>query len=103
METGRLLSESARTATVSSRESMGPTRPFSRGVTVLLQIALVAVVLAVLPFKLFELDRYFVPKELVLHVAALGAAVFLLARGRYLKLDAADLLLAFFLIWSASA
>ena len=72
----------------------------SRGITVLLQIALVAVVLAVLPFKLFELDRYFVPKELVLHVAALGAAVFLLPRGRSLTLDAADLLLAFFLMWS---
>ena len=81
----------------------GPVRPMSRGVTVLLQIALVAVVLAVLPFKLFELDRYFVPKELVLHVAALGAAVFLLARGRSLKLDAADLLLALFLVWSIAS
>ena len=75
----------------------------SRGVTIVLQIALVAVVLAVVPFKLFELDRYFVPKELVLHVAALGAAVLLLARGRSLRLDAADTLLAFFLIWSIAS
>ena len=75
----------------------------SLGVTILLQVALVAVVLAVLPFKLFELDRYFVPKELVLHAAALGAAVFLLARGRSMKLDAADLLLGFFLIWSITS
>src|SRR6266849_6537701 len=98
METGQLLSASARTATVSSRESVGPARPFSRGVTVLLQIALVAVVLAVLPFKLFELDRYFVPKEVVLHLAALGAIVLLVARGRSFQLDAADLLLALFLV-----
>ena len=75
----------------------------SRGVTIVLQIALVAVVLAVVPFKLFELDRYFVPKELVLHVAALGAAVLLLARGRAVRLDAADTLLAFFLIWSIAS
>src|SRR5438105_5310424 len=100
MESGQLLSSPARLPTARPDDAAGPPRAMSRGITVLLQIALVAVVLAVLPFKLFELDRYFVPKELVLHVAALGAAIFLLPRGRSLTLDAADLLLAFFLMWS---
>ena len=35
-----------------------------------LSIGTVAVVVAALPYKVFELDRYFVPKELVLHLAA---------------------------------
>jgi O-antigen ligase len=78
-------------------------RPISRAATVLLQIGLVAVVVAVLPFKVFELDRYFVPKELVLHVVALGAVVLLLARTRAMIVDAADALLAFFLIWSVAS
>src|SRR4051795_7931525 len=35
-----------------------------------LQIGAIAVVLAVTTFHAFELDRFFVPKELVLHVVA---------------------------------
>jgi O-antigen ligase len=70
---------------------------------VLLQIGLVAAVIAVLPFKVFELDRYFVPKELVLHVVAIGAVVLLLVRARPMTVDAADLLLAFFLVWSIAS
>jgi O-antigen ligase len=34
-----------------------------------------AVVLAAVPYKAFDLDRYFVPKELVLHLAALVAVI----------------------------
>ena len=71
-----------------------------RASTVLLQLGMLAVVLAVLPFKLFELERYFVPKELVLHVVALVLAVLLLARRRTTTVDAADTLLAMFLAWS---
>ena len=67
----------------------------------LLQLALLAVVLAVLPYKLFELDRYFVPKELVLHVVALPLFLLLLTRARTVRYDAADALLAIFLVWSA--
>jgi O-antigen ligase len=66
----------------------------------LLQLGLLAVVLAVLPYKLFELDRYFVPKELVLHVVALLVALLLVGRVRQVRVDAADALLAFFLIIS---
>ena len=50
---------------------------------VLVQLGAIAVVLASLPYKPFDLDRYFVPKELALHVAAVGAALCcLLPRGR---------------------
>jgi O-antigen ligase len=41
---------------------------------VLVQLGAIAVVLAALPYKIFDLDRYFVPKELALHIAAAGAA-----------------------------
>ena len=75
----------------------------SRATTVLLQLGVVAVVLAVLPFKLFELDRYFVPKELVLHTVALIAAVLLLRRARTTTVDAVDVLLVAFLVWSTAS
>src|SRR6476620_9557684 len=41
----------------------------------ILQFGAVAVVVAAAPFKAFDLDRFFVPKELVLHVVALAAAL----------------------------
>ena len=34
----------------------------NRVATVVLQLGIVAVVFAALPYKVFELDRYFVPK-----------------------------------------
>jgi O-antigen ligase len=73
----------------------------NRVATVVLQIGIVAVVFAALPYKVFELDRYFVPKEAVLHVVALVLAVLVLARARTITVDAADQLLAVFLIVSA--
>src|SRR5688572_17213358 len=77
-----------------------------RGALLVLQAGLIAVTLAVVPFKLFELDRYFVPKELALHVSAalllLLAAVALL-RKRDVTVDLPDLLLAAFLAWSVLA
>jgi O-antigen ligase len=51
----------------------------------------------------FELDRYFVPKELVLHVAALMIALVLVARRRTLSFDIVDGLIAFFLLWSVAS
>src|SRR5512132_3632319 len=68
-----------------------------------LQAGLILAVVAALPYKLFELDRYFVPKELVLHVAALLIAVLLVARRRSLSFDLADSLIALFLLWSAAS
>ena len=77
-----------------------------RAKTLLLQLGLLSVVLAVLPYKLFELDRYFVPKELALHVVALGLLALLalmFTRGRTVRYDAADALLVVFLAWSAAS
>jgi O-antigen ligase len=68
--------------------------------TALLAAGLVAVVVAALPYKLFELDRYFVPKELVLHLVALAAAM-MLVRLRDHRVDAVDAALALFIAWSA--
>lgn len=69
----------------------------------LLQAGVIAAVLVALPYKIFELDRYFVPKELVLHAAALIVAIILLLRRRVLTIDAADALFALFLVWSAAS
>jgi O-antigen ligase len=52
-----------------------------------------AAVLMVLPYRAFELDRFFVPKELALHATAVIAGVVALARARRLALTRADLLL----------
>ena len=71
--------------------------------SLLLRVGLIAVTLAVVPFKLFELDRYFVPKELVLHVTAALLLVFALVRlwrSTSVVVDLPDLLLAAFLVWS---
>src|SRR6185369_14441060 len=65
-----------------------------------LQIGAVAVVLAAVPFKAFDLDRYFVPKELVLHVCAAVSALLLIVRRNGLTLTATDLCLSAFLFAS---
>jgi O-antigen ligase len=65
-----------------------------------IQAGTLAVVLAALPYKLFELDRYFVPKEVVLHAAALLLGIGLLLRTRRFSADTADSLLAVFVGWS---
>src|ERR1041385_2215520 len=62
-----------------------------------LQIGAVAVVLAALPYKAFDLDRYFVPKELVLHIAAALTALLLITRRRRLTLSTIDVVLIAFL------
>jgi O-antigen ligase len=65
-----------------------------------LQFGAVAVVLAALPFKAFDLDRYFVPKELVLHLCAAAAGLLCISVRRRLSLTMVDALLAAFLLWS---
>src|SRR4051812_10509780 len=59
--------------------------------------------LAALPYKIFELDRYFVPKELILNVVALIIGITLVLRAREMKVDLADKLLALFLAWSLAS
>lgn len=72
-------------------------RPPSRAALVVLQVAAVAIVLAALPYQLFQLDRYTFAKELVLLAAALAASLCCLASARRLNLFAVDLLLAAYL------
>jgi len=68
-----------------------------------LQAGALAVVLAAAPYKTFDLDRFFVPKELVLHVVALVATLCCLVRARRLALGRADQLIGLFLALSVAA
>lgn len=67
---------------------------------VLLQAGAIGIVLAALPYPLFQLDRYTIPKELVLQLAAFGAALCCLAAARRLSLFMVDALLAGYLALS---
>jgi hypothetical protein len=69
------------------------------------QAGAIAVVLAALSYKTFDLDRYFVPKELVLGLTATVAALLLLAHRDAHKpaLSRVDLLLVAFLGLSAAS
>jgi len=69
-----------------------------RGVLLLLQAGALAVVLSATVYKQFELDRFFVPKELVLHVVAVLASLLCLSRARTLRLGRVDQFLAGFLV-----
>jgi O-antigen ligase len=53
-----------------------------------------------LPFKIFELDRYFVPKELVLHLVALAGAIVLIAKRASIRQGKLDVLLLVFVAWN---
>src|ERR1043166_4607685 len=66
----------------------------------LLQLGAVAVVLAAVPYKAFDLDRYFVPKELVLNACAALTALLLVSKRKQLSLTSADMWLAAFLFSS---
>lgn len=66
-----------------------------------LQVGAVAVVLAAAEYRAFELDRFFVPKELVLVLVATLAAVLCLGSARRVSLSRTDLLLGAFLVVSA--
>jgi hypothetical protein len=68
-----------------------------------IQIGVIAAVVIALPYKLFELDRYFVPKELVLNATALVVALALFVKRRSLRFDLVDGLIALFLLWSAAS
>ncbi len=67
----------------------------------ILQIGAIAVVLAVATYHAFELDRFFVAKELVLHAAVFLAGLFAWRGLRELEMTRLDWLLAAFLGLSA--
>ena len=81
-------------------EPLGPTRA-ERAALRLLQLGAVAVVLAASTHRTFELDRFFVPKELALHLTALLAGVLAAGAFRRAGLTRVDLLLAGYLVLSA--
>lgn len=88
----------------SSQSRAAPSGPKHVAALVVLQVGVLAVVLAATPFKLFELDRFFIPKELALHAAAFACVVFCLSRLRTLSLDRVDFfLIAFGVLSVASA
>jgi O-antigen ligase len=66
-----------------------------------LQLGAIAVVLAALPYKAFDLDRYFVSKELVLHLCAATAALLCIRNRHRVTVTVIDVLLAAFLVSSA--
>ncbi len=71
-----------------------------RASAVALQLGVLAAALAVVPFKAFELDRFFIPKELVLHATAAAAGVLALVGVRRLELTRVDFLLVTYLALS---
>src|SRR6478735_8771240 len=64
----------------------------------ILQFGAIAVVLAATPYKPFDLDRYFVPKELVLLVCAGVASLLVAVRLARVSLTVVDLAMVLFLV-----
>ena len=65
-----------------------------------LQVGAIAVVLAAAPYKAFDLDRFFVPKELVLHATAAITGLVALARRPRPTLSRIDTFLVAFVVVS---
>ncbi|MBA3657531.1 MAG: hypothetical protein H0W69_09300, partial [Gemmatimonadaceae bacterium] len=63
-------------------------------------LGVIAVMLVALPLRVFELDRYFVPKELVLHLVALAGSIVLIAKRISVRESRLDILLLLFIAWN---
>ena len=63
-----------------------------------LVVGALAAVLVVLPYRAFDLDRFFAPKELALHIAALISGLAVFGRVNRIALTRADLALAAWLL-----
>ena len=63
-----------------------------------LQLGAFAVVVVSAPYKMFDLDRFFVPKELVLNAVVLVVVLLCLVRVRRIALARVDQLLALWLV-----
>src|SRR5688572_25131576 len=66
----------------------------------MLQLGAIAVVLIATTYRSFELDRFFVPKELTLHLTALLALLLAARSVRRMQLSWIDLLLIVYLVLS---
>jgi len=73
----------------------------NRATKILLELGFLAVIVVALAYKPFELDRYFVPKELALHIVALLCAITLFATRRRISLSVTDVCLIGFLALSS--
>jgi O-antigen ligase len=71
-----------------------------RATRIMLVLGFVAVILVALAYKPFELDRYFVPKELALHIVALMCGIALFLHRRRVSLGVTDIMLIVFLAMS---
>ena len=71
-----------------------------RAALAILQVGAIAIILAALPYQIFQLDRYTVTKELVLYLAALGAALCCFTAARRLTVFMVDAGLVAFLVLS---
>lgn len=69
-----------------------------RAAATILILGAFAVVLTALPYKAFDLDRFFVPKELVLAVTTVSIAVVLIETSRRVSLARIDVLLIVWLL-----
>ena len=99
--TGTLGIRTGQTADTSTSVQEGKQAGLRRTALILLALGALTVVLLALPYKMFELDRFFVPKELGLHLAALLAALCCVVNVRTFELDRADTFLAAFVGLSA--
>ena len=83
--------------------AVGPSKA-ERWALRIMQIGVVAIVLITTVYKSFELDRFFLPKELVLHVTALVAGLLIVRSFRRVVFSGVDaILLAFLLLGLVSA
>ena len=92
-----------RTRTPSPRFAPAPAADATataRAASAVIQAAAFGIVLAALPYPIFQLDRYTFPKEAVLTAAALAASLLCLSSARRLTVFAVDALLAGFLALS---
>jgi O-antigen ligase len=98
-----IMSTVVREGTVQS--ALVPREPTTaeRAALRVLQIGAVAVVLIAVTDRAFELDRFFVPKELTLHLTALVAGILAVGSFRRVPFTPIDLLLLGFLGFSAAS
>jgi O-antigen ligase len=83
-------------------ETKNPLQPATGWLVLLaLGVGAAACVLVVLPYRSFDLDRFFAPKELALHVTALVAGLLAILASRRLSLTRADTALVAWLVLSA--
>lgn len=83
--------------------SLRPASGADRVAAAVLVVGALLVVLAALPYRTFDLDRFFVPKELVLAVTTATLAVALIETARRVAIARVDVLLGLWLLLNAAS